>query len=118
VAAEGQYTLRQLNATPLPYDHEGLGCCTYLSGTLDLEDGEYRMSITARNRNNGLVFSPTEWGDYALRGTSVTFAPDSFAVQGFLLDVGTASGDSIRVALGGEGPGAPDQFQALFVRGT
>ena len=44
-AIEGVYTLHRLNEEPLPYDHEGLGCCTYLSGTLDLEAGSYAAAL-------------------------------------------------------------------------
>lgn len=115
---DGRYTLRQLNGVPLPYDHEGLGCCTYLNGTMDLDGGGYEVSLTARNRNNGLVFTVMEWGTYARPASSrITFARDSFAIQPFLFDVAMVSDDSLRVAFGGEGPGSPDQFQALFVRG-
>ena len=58
------YTLRQLNDSTLPYDHEGLGCCTYLSGDLELDDGAYAIGLTARNRNTGVVFTAREWGTY------------------------------------------------------
>ncbi len=116
-AIEGVYTLRRLNDEPLPYDHEGLGCCTYLGGTLDLEAGSYAAALTARNRNTGLVFTATEWGTYTLRGSSLTFAPDSVDVTPWILDAGTVSADTLRVAFGGEGPGSPDQFHAVFVRG-
>jgi hypothetical protein len=112
----GRYDLRQLNGSPLPYDHEGLGCCIYLEGFLQLGGEAYRISLTARNRNNGLVFSLMEWGRHSVELPRLTFDPDSFAVQGFLLDTATVLPDSIRVAFGGEGPGSPDQFQALFVR--
>jgi len=116
-AIEGVYALRRLNGAPLPYDHEGLGCCTYLDGTLRLEGGGYAVSLTARNRNTSLVFTAMEWGKYAHEVSSLTFAPDSFVVAPLGLDVGTVSTDSVRVAFGGEGPGSPDQFQGLFVRG-
>lgn len=113
---EGVYQMQQMNGGPLPYDHEGLGCCTYLSGELVLERGSYAISLMARNRNTGLIFTAWEWGRYQQAVSSVTFAPDSFEVAPFLLGVGTLSGDAIQVALGGEGPGSPDQFQTLFVR--
>jgi hypothetical protein len=116
-ASEGVYTLHRLNDEPLPYDHEGLGCCTYLGGTLDLEAGSYAAALTARNRNTGLVFTAMEWGTYTQRATSLTFAPDSVDVTPLILDAGTASGDTLRVAFGGEGPGSPDQFHAVYVRG-
>jgi hypothetical protein len=113
---EGNYVLRQLNQAPLPYDHEGLGCCTYLSGTLELDGGRYAAAITARNRNNGLVFTAKEWGSYTRSGSSLTFAWDSIDVAGLLFDAGTISGDSLRLAFGGEGPGSPDQFHAVYLR--
>jgi hypothetical protein len=110
------YSLRQLNDSTLPYDHEGLGCCTYLSGQLELDAQDYAISLTARNRNTGETFTAKEWGSYAANGAALTFARDSFLIIGFALDVATVSGDSLRVAFGGEGPGSPDQFDALFVR--
>jgi hypothetical protein len=116
-AVEGVYTLRRLNDEPLPYDHAGLGCCTYLAGTLDLEGGSYAVALTARNRNTGVVFTAMEWGTYTLRSSSLAFALDSVAVAPLLLDVGTVSADTLRVAFGGEGPGSPDQFHAVYLRG-
>jgi len=116
-AVEGVYALHRLNDEPLPHDHEGLGCCTYLSGTLELEAGSYAAALTERNRNTGLVFTATEWGTYTLRASSLTFAPDSIDVTPLILDAGTVSADTLRVAFGGEGPGSPDQFHAVFVRG-
>ena len=115
-AIEGDYDLRGLNEEPLPYDHDGLGCCTYLSGGLVLDGPDYTASLTARNRNNGLVFTAMEWGTYARRGSSLTFELDSVVVAPLLLDAGTISGDTLRVAFGGEGPGSPDQFRAIYVR--
>jgi hypothetical protein len=115
---DGIYQLRQLNGSALPYDHEGLGCCIYLSGTLDLEpeEGGYAAAITARNRNNSQVFTAMEWGSVIRQGSALTFSPDSAAVEAIILDAGTISGDTIRLAFGGEGPGSPDQFHALYVR--
>lgn len=113
---EGSYTLHQLNDEPLPYDHGGLGCCTYLSGTLDLEAGSYVATLTARNRNTALVFTATEWGTYQRQTSSLAFALDSVDITPLGLDAGTISGDTLRVAFGGEGPGSPDQFHAVFVR--
>jgi hypothetical protein len=117
-AIEGVFALRRLNQEPLPYDHEGLGCCTYLSGTLDLERDGYAASLTARNRNTGLVFTAMEWGTYTRRASSLTFALDSVVVAPLLLDAGTVSADTLRVTFGGEGPGSADQFHALYVRVT
>lgn len=112
----GTYALRGMNNQPLPYDHEGLGCCTYLNGELMLDADSYLMAITAQNRINGLVFTIREWGAYSWTKPSLTFARDTFEIAPFLLDVATVSGDSIHVALGGEGPGSPDQVRSLFVR--
>jgi hypothetical protein len=64
VAIEGAYQLHLLNGELLPYDHQGLGCCTYLSGAFRLERPGYEFSITARNRNTHQVFAATEWGTY------------------------------------------------------
>jgi hypothetical protein len=114
---DGTYVLRQLNDSPLPYDHEGLGCCTYLEGRMELDRGRYEVAITFRNRNNGLVATIMEWGRTGPRPASrLAFAPDSFVVTPFLLDTATLAADTLRVEWGGEGPGSPDQFQALFVR--
>jgi hypothetical protein len=115
-AIEGVYELRRLNQEPLPYDHEGLGCCTYLDGRLDLDGGGYAASLTARNRDTGLVFTAMEWGTYTRQASSLSFELDSIAVAPLLLDAGTISADTLRVTFGGEGPGSPDQFQAVYVR--
>ncbi|MBA3497219.1 MAG: hypothetical protein M3Q93_07500 [Gemmatimonadota bacterium] len=112
---EGSYTLRQLNDAALPYDHDGQGCCTYLAGTLLLDAAGYEFSLQSRNRNTALVFTATEWGKYAPQGSTVAFTADSFAEAPLGLDLGTVSGDSVRVLFGGEGPGSPDQFSGLFV---
>ena len=49
VQIEGTYLLTRLNSSVLPYDHDGLGCCTYLAGQLELSGGRYVMAITARS---------------------------------------------------------------------
>ncbi len=112
---EGSYELRRLNGEPLPYDHEGLGCCTYLSGELLLEDGDYEISLTARNRNTTLVSTFTEEGEYARLATGLAFTPGP-VVSPFGLATGTVTPDTVRLSFGGEGPGSSDQFQAVFVR--
>ncbi len=118
-SAQGVYELRTMNDESMPYDHAGLGCCTYLSGAFELGNrARYTMTITARNRNTRLVFTAAEWGAYEVRNSVLTTTADSFDVAPFLLDVGSISRDSIRVAFGGEGPGSADQFRALFVRGS
>ena len=117
-AGDGVYALRQLNGSPLPYDHEGLGCCIYLSGRMELDAGRYEVALTFENRNNGLVATAMEWGAYQRsEAARLSFARDSFVVAPLLLDDATVSADTVRVAFGGEGPGSPDQFQALYVRG-
>ena len=113
---EGTYGLSTLNGEPLPYDNDGFGCCWYLAGTLTLVDGEYTIGITARNVGGTDPFTVTEWGAYASSDAMLTFAPDSFDLVALLLSPATISGDTVALGLGGEGPGAPDQFQARFVR--
>lgn len=115
-SVEGNYALRTLNGEPLPYDNDMLGCCFYLSGALRLASDEYRISITARNFGGTDPFTVTEWGRYQVTGAAVTFAADSFDFVPLLLSPATVVGDTIALGLGGEGPGAPDQFQARFVR--
>ena len=115
-SVEGNYLLQTLNGEPLPYDNDGLGCCSYLAGALILDAGEYTIGITARNFGDTDRFTVTEWGTYATNGTTLTFAPDSFDLVPLLLSPGTISDGTIVLGLGGEGPGAPDQFQAAFVR--
>ncbi len=109
------YALETLNESALPYDHEGLGCCTYLNGALQLLQGRYTVSLTFRNRNSGSVFTAIEWGKYTELLSALSFALDSFAVSPLGLDAGIASGNEVRVTFGGEGPGSPDQFRAVFV---
>jgi len=112
---EGSYALSMLNGEPLPYDHV-LGCCVYLSGGLELSAGHYAMDITFRNRGGTEPFTVTEWGGYAAGGASLTFVADSFDFAPLLLSPATVAGDTIALGLGGEAPGAPDQFRARFVR--
>jgi len=113
-AGEETFALQTLNESALPYDHQGLGCCAYLSGDLKLADGRYTMSLTARNRNTGLVFTAKEWGTFTRQLSAVTFLPEGFEVIPFLLDVGVRTAHGLEVSLGGEGPGSPDQFRAVF----
>jgi hypothetical protein len=111
----GVYELHQMNGSPMPYDYQKLGCCTYLSGVIDIRTGSYNAGLTARNRNTGLVFTAEEWGEVEIDGSALTFQSDSFDIAPFLFAVGKISRDSILVAFGGEGPGDPDQFIGLFV---
>ncbi len=115
-AIEGTYQLTLLNGQELPYDQNGVGCCIYLSGFLELDGGNYTASITARNRNSDTTFTALEWGKYAREPFSLTFVLDSFDVSPLGLATGSVSADTARVGFGGEGPGSPDQFQGLFVR--
>jgi hypothetical protein len=115
-SVEGTYALQTLNGEPLPYDNDGLGCCWYLAGALSLDAGQYTISITAQNFGDADPFTVTEWGAYVSSDAALTFAPDSFDLLPLLLSPGTVSDDAIALGLGGEGPGAPDQFQARFVR--
>jgi hypothetical protein len=115
VSVEGTFALQTLNEAARPYDHEGLGCCTYLSGELRLGPGRYAVSLTARNRNTQVVFTSREWGRYTGPASALTFARDSFAVFPLGLDVGTLAGSDVRVAFGGEA-GSSDQARAVFAR--
>jgi hypothetical protein len=110
------YELSTLNESALPWDHEGLGCCTYLNGELRFLEGLYTASLTARNRNTGVTFTVIERGTYH-QGSVITFVRESYEVQPLLLDVGLPREDEIRLSFGGEGPGSADQFRAVFVRG-
>lgn len=113
---DGEYMLSQLNGATLPYDHEGLGCCTYLDGRLELGDSHYNAWISARNRNTSVVFTASEQGTFEQNGNTITFTRVSFHEQPLLLSSGTILEGVITLRLGGDGPGAPDQFEAVFVR--
>ena len=115
-SVEGRYTLRTLNGSSLPYDHEGLGCCWYLAGTLTLTASMYTADITAQNFAGTEPFTATDWGTYTVEGAVLTFVSDSFDLAPLLLSPASVTGDVIELGLGGEGPGAPDQFLARFVR--
>ncbi len=111
----GMFVLRSLNESPLPYAE---GCCSYLSGSLVFTGNGYTISLSARNRVNGLEFTAVERGTYALNGSSITFTRIDFDVSPLLLDVGTVAqnGMEIRLRFGDEGPGSPLQFRSVFVR--
>lgn len=113
--AEEVYRLQTLNESALPYDHEGLGCCVYLSGSLTLREGRYEMAITFRNRNSGLEYTAEEWGSYTLVQEALSFVGESYAVAPIGLDSGVLEGGGLRLTFGGEGPGSPDQFRAFLV---
>jgi hypothetical protein len=111
---EGSYALVQLNDAALPYDHE-LGCCIYLSGTFDLHSEQYRVSITFQNKQSLAESTLHERGEYSYPGPRLTFAPTAADFPFSLFD-GSLTGDTLRVRFGGDGPGAMDQFRAVFVR--
>ena len=113
---DGGFTLTRINDAPLPYDHEGLGCCTYLSGEFEFASGTYSVSLTARNRNTGVTFTASEIGTFTRSGNVVTFTRSSYVVQPFLLSDAMLSEDSFTVGVGGEGPGTPDQLQMEFLK--
>ena len=116
VFTEGTFELRELNGSSLPYDHEGLGCCTYLDGSLELNNGAYVLEVTARNRNTGVVFTAREAGSFTQEDGTLTFVRESFEIQPLLLGQAAVSGQLITLSFGGEGPGSPDQFRAVFQR--
>lgn len=113
---EGRYSLQSLNGAPLPYGHDGLGCCWYLAGAMTLTASRYSVAITARNFSGTDPFTATEWGSYAVQGAVLTFAADSFDLAPMLLSPASVTGDVIELGLGGEGPGAPDQLIARFLK--
>jgi hypothetical protein len=114
---DGSYLLTSINGQSLPYDHEGLGCCTYLSGRFELDAGSYSFFLTARNRNTGEVFTVSETGSFIRAGEGLTFTRQSYEIQPLLHGTGTQAGHSLTVGAGGEGPGSPDQFELIFVQG-
>jgi hypothetical protein len=111
---EGAFGLTALNAQPLPYD-DSLGCCVYLAGRMSFARDRFEIVITSRTKFNQQIADATGAGIFNQHGSALTFQQDAGDVP-FLLADGQISADTIRVALGGEGPGAPDQFHAIFVR--
>jgi len=77
--------------------------------------GDTRRSITFQNKNNQAVFTVAEQGSYSLGGTSIEFVRSSGDFPLSLFDA-RLEGSSIRLMLGQDGPGAADQFRALFNR--
>lgn len=108
------YQLRQLNDAPVPYV-DTLGCCVYDGGNLRLDDDAYNVHIWFHNQGNALSDTAFEVGGYQLSGDSLFFTPTSANVPLSLYGA-TRSGDTVRLKLGGDGPGAVDQFSALFTR--
>ena len=111
---EGLYRLRVLNDVPVPYV-DSLGCCIYTGGFLRLASREYDLRIFFQNRQNLLVDTAFETGHYRLRQDSLVFEPSS-ANYPLNLFGAVRDRDSIRLRMGGNGPGATDQFDARFWR--
>ena len=112
--AEGSYRLRSLRDTPLPYV-DTLGCCTYTGGRLELGGSAYDVRLYFQNNPNALVDTAVERGRYTVHGDSLSFAPTQ-ANYPLSLYGAVRQRDTIRLALGGDGPGAADQFPAVFIR--
>jgi hypothetical protein len=112
VAPQGTYRLVLLNEQGLPYD-DTLGCCIYLAGSLDMQAPLYEVAITLRNKNNGLEATVSEQGSFVVDGAAIDFQRTdgdvAMHLYGAMID-----GSSISLALGGNGPGAADQFSAVF----
>ena len=67
------------------------------------------------NASLSLVDTAFERGTYTARGDSLAFIP----LQGnypLSLSGAVRQRDTLRLALGGDGPGASDQFPAVFIR--
>lgn len=111
-AVEGTYQLVALNGEPLPYD-DALGCCIYTAGDLTLDGGRYEASVMAQNKNNGVVFTVTERGGYDVDGSGIVLDPSEDGQRLALYDV-RVDGDTITLFLGGDGPGAEDQYHGRF----
>lgn len=112
VAPHGTYHLVMLNDQGLPYD-DTPGCCIYVSGSLDLEATQYDVVITLRNKNNGSEATVREQGSFAVDGAAIDFQPTGGDVAMHLYGA-MVDGNTISLALGGDGPGAADQFSAVF----
>ena len=109
---DGFYRLRELNQTPVPYT-DTLGCCIYSGGYLRLGGADYDVRIYFQNKQNFLSDTAFEVGSYRVQGDSLTFTPQS-ANYPLSLYGAVRQKDTISLWLGGDGPGASDQFHALF----
>ena len=112
VTPQGTYRLVMLNEQGLPYD-DTPGCCIYLSGSLDFEATQYVVAITLRNKNNGIQGTVTEQGSFVVDGAAIGFQRTGGDVAMHLYGA-MLEGNTISLALGGDGPGAADQFRAMF----
>ena len=111
----GRYRLVSLEGFSLPYQPT-FGCCIYTGGSLVLESESYEMGISATNRNNFLEFTATEIGTYRFEGDgALTFTPTG-GDQPLFLHGARFSAGVITLDIGGDGPGADDQFRAVFNR--
>ena len=108
---EGTYQLVELNAQPLPYNPAG--CCVYTAGSLSLEEMSYEIAIAVRNKTNGMVGTFGEQGSYLIQGAAIEFRPNGDDAPLHLFDA-IVENNTIRLALGGDSPGAADQFRAVF----
>jgi hypothetical protein len=111
----GDFAMTSLRGVALPYDDVN-GCCIYESGSLELDEDQYLVSGTFRNRNSSVTTTGWESGTFQLDGDFLRFQPLSANIAAFHLGHATIHGDTIRLSLGGEGPGEPDSFAAVFVR--
>jgi hypothetical protein len=114
-STDGNYRLISLRGTPLPYT-DVQGCCTYESGGLELREGDYTVNLRVHNDVNQQTSLAYEAGRYRRDGDSIRFNPLSANITWFLLGQATVVQDTVRLSLGGEGPGAPDAFPAVFVK--
>lgn len=111
---EGTYRLERLNDQPLPYA-DTLGCCTYSSGFLRLDDGTYEVRQFYLSPPDLTTLEAFEVGRYTVSGNRLQFLPTTGSAA-FNLFGAAVQTDTIRLLLGGDGPGAADQFRAMFWR--
>ena len=111
----GLFRLTSLRGVAVPYT-DPLGCCVYESGTLDLDELDYTLTMISRNKNDTTPFSVFESGSFYKSGDSLHFTFETGNLINFNLGHATLVNDTIRLSLGGEGPGEPDAFPAVFVK--
>jgi hypothetical protein len=111
----GFFRLTHLRGVPVPY-LDPLGCCVYESGSLELDEFDYTITTIARNKADTAHFSVFESGRFSKSGDSLHFTAETGNLIDFHLGHATLVNDTIRLSLGGEGPGEPDAFPAVFVK--
>ena len=111
----GLFRLTHLRGTPVPYV-DPLGCCVYVSGSLELDEFDYTITTFARNKSDTTLFSVFESGSFHKSGDSLHFTHETGNLIDYQLGHATLVNDTIRLSLGGEGPGEPDAFPAVFVK--